>query len=256
MTQSQMRSTRGQPSPWARGDEEGKNRSGPVSRVLFPPLSRRAANIRLGPWLPRGLISEQPERSGRAILVPRTAGTRSYWLLLQVGFTVPPESPRTRCALTAPFHPYPPLAGRAVCFLWHFPSSHLDWPLASTLPCGARTFLPPPVPAVAGVHPGRSGGYLLQQVRGGGHSPSLLTGENQLEEEAHAGLGVEWSAGREVQILAPLEGALPRPERVPAGQLSGPVSSGSRETLANCASRHSVFSRFWSPSVTSNQEPR
>jgi len=29
----------------------------------------------------------------------------------------------------------------AVCFLLHFPSSHLDWPLASTLPNGARTFL-------------------------------------------------------------------------------------------------------------------
>lgn len=29
----------------------------------------------------------------------------------------------------------------AVCFLLHFPSSHLDWPLASTLPCGVPTFL-------------------------------------------------------------------------------------------------------------------
>ena len=29
----------------------------------------------------------------------------------------------------------------AVCFLLHFPASHLDWPLASTLPCGAPTFL-------------------------------------------------------------------------------------------------------------------
>jgi hypothetical protein len=33
------------------------------------------------------------------------------------------------------------LRRRAVCSLLHFPSSHLDWPLASTLPCGARTFL-------------------------------------------------------------------------------------------------------------------
>jgi hypothetical protein len=29
----------------------------------------------------------------------------------------------------------------AVCSLLHFPASHLDWPLASTLPCGAPTFL-------------------------------------------------------------------------------------------------------------------
>ncbi len=29
----------------------------------------------------------------------------------------------------------------AVCFLWHFPASHLDWPLASIMPYGAPTFL-------------------------------------------------------------------------------------------------------------------
>lgn len=150
------------------GHAREKRRSGRVSRVLSPPLSGWAVNIHLGPWLPRGLISEQPERMGRAIPVPRTARTRSYWLLLQVGFAVPSESPRTRCALTAPFHPYPPLAERAVCFLWHFPASHLDWPLASTLPSGARTFLPPPMTAVTGVHPGRSGTLRLQQPGGGG----------------------------------------------------------------------------------------
>ena len=30
-----------------------------------------------------------------------------YLVLLRVGFTLPPVSPPTRCALTAPFHPYP-----------------------------------------------------------------------------------------------------------------------------------------------------
>ena len=30
----------------------------------------------------------------------------------------------------------------AVWFLWHFPAGHPDWPLTSTLPYGARTFLP------------------------------------------------------------------------------------------------------------------
>jgi len=29
----------------------------------------------------------------------------------------------------------------AVCFLWHFPAGRPDWPLASTLPYGAPTFL-------------------------------------------------------------------------------------------------------------------
>ena len=36
---------------------------------------------------------------------------RPYSVLLPVGFSVPSLLPRTRCALTAPFHPYrtPPL---------------------------------------------------------------------------------------------------------------------------------------------------
>jgi len=29
----------------------------------------------------------------------------------------------------------------AVCFLWHCPAGHPGLPLATTLPCGARTFL-------------------------------------------------------------------------------------------------------------------
>ena len=31
--------------------------------------------------------------------------------------------------------------GKAVYFLWHFPSRYRDWVLPSTLPCGVRTFL-------------------------------------------------------------------------------------------------------------------
>ena len=42
-----------------------------------------------------------------------------YLVLLRVGFTLPRLLPAARCALTAPFHPYPPK--RAVYFLWHFP---------------------------------------------------------------------------------------------------------------------------------------
>src|SRR5439155_25505291 len=34
-----------------------------------------------------------------------------------------------------------PIRGWAVCFLLHCPASHLDWPLTSTLPYEARTFL-------------------------------------------------------------------------------------------------------------------
>jgi hypothetical protein len=49
-----------------------------------------------------------------------------YLVLLRVGFALPAALLRRRCALTAPFHPYPSLAARAVCFLWHFPSNRLE----------------------------------------------------------------------------------------------------------------------------------
>ena len=52
----------------------------------------------------------------------------------------------------------PPVRAEAVCFLWHFPAGRPDWPLASTLPCEARTFLPSPMTAATSVRPGRSGG--------------------------------------------------------------------------------------------------
>ena len=64
-----------------------------------------------------------------------------YLVLLRVGFTLPPALPPERCALTAPFHPYPgaeaascfrvarsPNRGvaEAVSFLWHWPSMGLE----------------------------------------------------------------------------------------------------------------------------------
>src|SRR5690348_18067103 len=48
--------------------------------------------------LPERLIRTDPARRPR----------RSYSVLLPVWFAVPPALPRTRCALTAPFHPYLP----------------------------------------------------------------------------------------------------------------------------------------------------
>src|SRR5262249_45309759 len=64
---------------------------------------QRAANIRLGSWLPKTSSASKPGSVGRAALFPK--GKLLYWLLLQVGFAVPTKSPWPRCALTAPFHP-------------------------------------------------------------------------------------------------------------------------------------------------------
>jgi len=54
--------------------------------------------------------SSQPGSLGRAVLQLRLATeTLPYLALLRVGFALPALSPGPRCALTAPFHPYPAL---------------------------------------------------------------------------------------------------------------------------------------------------
>ncbi len=91
----------------------------------------------------------------------------AYLVLLPVGFALPLVSPRMRCALTAPFHPYLRKCRmmNAECgmrnslhhssfFILHFPGRYLfcgtfrsrllgTSPLATTVPCAVRTFLTP-----------------------------------------------------------------------------------------------------------------
>src|SRR5580765_2934859 len=87
--------------------------------------------------------SDLPGGLGRAVLI-----LPPYLVLLRAGFCLPPTLPPARCALTAPFHPYPSTRHfrgslRAVCFLCHFPSDCPARALPGALPCGVRTFLPP-----------------------------------------------------------------------------------------------------------------
>ncbi len=73
-------------------------RSGPVSRILYPP-KRRVAAIHLGLPLPAGSCTLPGAGSEPGRLIAPYSG------LLAVGFTLPRPSPAARCALTAPFHP-------------------------------------------------------------------------------------------------------------------------------------------------------
>ena len=71
----------------------------PISRVLFP-------SLRTGDGYSSGTAV-----ASRLARPTRTASRKPlkchpYLVLLPVGFTVPPPLPETRCALTAPFHPY------------------------------------------------------------------------------------------------------------------------------------------------------
>ncbi len=96
--------------------------------------------------------------SGRYPEPVRLRGTEAgrfevpYLALHPTGFALPRCLRFARCALTAPFHPYPHVATRAVCSLWHCPSGSLaasapacisaETELRGVAPCGVRTFLP------------------------------------------------------------------------------------------------------------------
>jgi len=127
-----------------------RNKTAPAEPFGVPPACLFAvgckpnsvfqATISLGRLLPTGsssLPAEVPAFAG----VPCGRGSFAYLALLPVGFALPSESPRTRCALTAPFHPYrkKPLSGclPAVSFLLHFPSDCSALMLSSTRPVRA-----------------------------------------------------------------------------------------------------------------------
>jgi hypothetical protein len=125
-----------------------KSQGRSVSRVLSPPRGG-AAIIYLGRPLPTGSPATREatyppaERPKPLVPGPSTATLTGCLVLQAVGFSLPAASPPPRCALTAPFHLcLSPEGPSAVCFLWHYPWGCPRWPLATTVPCPARTFLP------------------------------------------------------------------------------------------------------------------
>ncbi len=147
---------------------EPPQRSRKPNPVRHHPGSGPGFGVTTIPLVPSSLTesSDRPGGLGRAVLI-----TPPYLVLLRAGFCLPSALRQTRCALTAPFHPYSPSPSglrrsklftglprrntrgarrRAVCFLCHFPSGHPDRPLTGALPCGVRTFLPGLPPALKG----------------------------------------------------------------------------------------------------------
>ncbi len=98
-------------------------------------------------YLDRPLPTGSPDEAGSDLPAGVCPGRATSYLVLQaVGFTLPATSPSPRCALTAPFHLClcPDASGHRLCiFCGTFPSRYIGrWPLATTVPCPARTFLP------------------------------------------------------------------------------------------------------------------
>jgi hypothetical protein len=75
-------------------------------------------------------------------MLPRTrvalASLHAYLILLQVGFGLPAVSPRLRCALTAPFHPYLPGVATQQAVLLSVPLSVALGQADLRLPCLLR----------------------------------------------------------------------------------------------------------------------
>ena len=105
--------------------------SHPISRVLSFP--KKVIIIRLGHKSLYGSSNLPGSNVGHAIRNP--IWSCSEWSLPCNRLLL-----AARCALTAPFHPYQPRL--AVFSLLHLSWAHAPQPLAGTLPCGARTFLP------------------------------------------------------------------------------------------------------------------
>ena len=110
-----------------------KCRSQPLSRILFPACALAGPDETT--TIPLALqslagSSDLPGGLGRAALI-----TPPYLVLLRAGFCLPSVLPRTRCALTAPFHPYLPLPPKGGSHI----SGMFSVPLSVKLPCPGVT---------------------------------------------------------------------------------------------------------------------
>ncbi len=147
-----------------RGYERTKARR-PVSRVLSPPGPEpgQGMAIHLGRPSPGASCDLPGRRRGNP---PGREACRPYLVLLPVGFAVPSPLPATRCALTAPFHPYPwasAEARRRFAFCGTFPRVAPAGRYPAPCSRGARTFLPPAAFAIAGRRPsGRLAPFYLR----------------------------------------------------------------------------------------------
>src|SRR3954451_22864925 len=139
-----MRTTGGGPAPdrtsagHGRATDESACTPGSVLGRL---AASRWAVIHLGLPLPAG-SSGPPAGIGRAALERLRGTTLPPSLLDLAPGGVYRAAPVTRCAVVSYTAVSPlPAHALAVCSLWHCPAGRPGSPLATTLPCGARTFL-------------------------------------------------------------------------------------------------------------------
>ena len=109
--------------------------SRPMSRILFP---LRGGDHPSGPPI-AGRLKQLPSDWAGSLRPTTSAKRRGLLPCSRWGLPGHLRRRRCRCALTAPFHP--DLVAEAVYFLLHFPADRSGLLLATTVPCGVRTFL-------------------------------------------------------------------------------------------------------------------
>ena len=130
---------------WARGAVTGKRRiRRPISRVLSHPSQGEPQRRMRRPFLWTGpcgtVLATNPDASGQRRPYRLTPARNPYSVLLLAGLAVPSTSPPTRCALTAPFHPYLP-EERRFAFCGAIPGVAPGGRYPPPCRRGARTFL-------------------------------------------------------------------------------------------------------------------
>jgi len=102
------------------------------------------------PTRTRGLTTALQRGPSRLSPSANRTDPRPYSVLLPVGFTMPVPLPEPRCALTAPFHPYPARRAGRFCLCGTFPGVAPAGRYPAPHVKGARTFLPGNLSVVAG----------------------------------------------------------------------------------------------------------
>ena len=129
------------------GSKCNKCQSGKKDQAVYKPGSVQHPKMPVWPFLWDGRCrpprATYPDDDAKTHLPPpRGATGHPYLVLLPVGFTVPRPLPSARCALTAPFHPYPSAeADGRFAFCGTFPRVAPAGRYPAPCLRGARTFL-------------------------------------------------------------------------------------------------------------------
>ena len=161
--------------PWRRS-----GRASSSLRRRGPGAPSAQSACRPGSVLRSWRMGDHPSRAGVAADLQRpTRGGRSgslhvpCWSCSRWGLPSRSGHPERWCALTAPFHPYPPAAraaGRAVCSLWHCPP--VARPGRYPAPCPVEPG-PSSTPSMSGPRsPGQLPGYSTPGMPGSRHYPA------------------------------------------------------------------------------------